>query len=204
MNIKGKNFSCNNCKGLRKKSDLYETPYSLTRLLLDRVKLQGSILEPSCGHGAIVKVLTEYSYKPKYYDLVQYNNSYQSKDFLTEKKHFDTIITNPPFSLAYQFIQHSKQICNEIFFLLPLSYLHGKQRYDNIYTDKSFPLKKIYVFTRYPMLGEKLNDNGKLNTGMIVYCWMQFTKGYTGNAEIDWIDINSYIQRKNDKKQQAI
>lgn len=35
METKGKNFSCNNT-GKRKKSDFYETPYSITRQFLER------------------------------------------------------------------------------------------------------------------------------------------------------------------------
>ena len=34
-NQKGKNFSANNCSGKRKKSDFYETQYTLTRHLLN-------------------------------------------------------------------------------------------------------------------------------------------------------------------------
>lgn len=44
--MKGKNFSTNNT-GKRKKSDFYETPYSLTWLLLEHEKLEGTILEPA-------------------------------------------------------------------------------------------------------------------------------------------------------------
>lgn len=38
--MKGKNFSTNNSSGKRKKSDFYETPYSLTRLLLKKRKIR--------------------------------------------------------------------------------------------------------------------------------------------------------------------
>ena len=50
--MKGKNYSCNNT-GKRKKSDFYETPYSLTEQLLEVEKLSGSILEPARGNGEI-------------------------------------------------------------------------------------------------------------------------------------------------------
>ena len=60
-NQKGKNFSANNCSGKRKKSDFYETPYTLTRHLLNVEDFDYSftICEPACGDGAIVKVLKE-------------------------------------------------------------------------------------------------------------------------------------------------
>lgn len=189
----GKNYSCNNITGKRKKSDFYETPYSLTRMILSRVKLNGSVLEPACGNGAIVKVLKEEGYNYVAYDI--------EKDFLTETKKYDTIITNPPFSLAQEFIEKAKQISDNFLFLLPLSYLHGKKRFDKIYMDKSYPLKRIFVFTRYPLLGEKLREDGKHNTGMMVYAWYWFERGYTGEPVIEWLDNNNYILSKVDKNE---
>lgn len=194
MSKTGKNFSANNASGKRKKSDFYETPYSITRHLLnvEDFDYKLTICEPACGDGAIVKVLQEKTNNVVFYDI--------QKNFLTETEQYDYIITNPPFSIAYEFIQKAKIVAKKKFaFLLPLSYLHGKQRYDRIYSDKEYPLKKVYVFTRYPMLGEKLREDGKYNTGMMVYAWFIFEKNYTGPSVIDWIDNNSDVLSKNDK-----
>ena len=131
---KGKNFSANNI-GQRKKSDFYETPYSITEQLLEVEDFTGSILEPACGNGAILKILKNVTG----YDI--------EKDFLTETKHYNNIITNPPFSLSFEFIIKAKEIARKkIAFLLPLSYIHGKKRFDYIYQDKEFPLARVYVF----------------------------------------------------------
>ncbi len=183
--MKGKNFSANNT-GKRKESDFYETPYSLTRLLLDSERLEGSILEPAMGNGAIGKVLNENQYSYIGYDI--------ENDFLKQSQKYSIIITNPPFSLAQQFILKAKELAQEkIIFLLPLSYLHGKKRYDQIWTDKKFPLARIYVFTRYPLLGEKLREDGKHRTGMMVYAWYVWEKGYRGEPIIKWLDNNSFV-----------
>ena len=188
---KGKNFSGNNVQGQRKKSDFYETPYSITSHLLEIEDFNKSltICEPACGAGAIVKVLEKEWQEVIAYDI--------EKNFLWETKNYDYIITNPPFSLAYEFVQKAKQIATEKFaFLLPLSYLHGKKRYDNIYMDKQYGLKKVYVFTRYPMLGESLREDGKYNTGMMVYAWYIFENHYSGLPVIDWIDNNEDVLSK--------
>lgn len=185
---KGKNYSTNN-RGSRKKSDFYETPYSLTELLLEKETMIGNILEPACGNGAIVKVLK----KNGYMNITAYD---KETDFLKETKKYDTVITNPPFSLAYEFIQKAKQVSDVFYFLLPLNYLHGKKRYDNIYSDKDFRLETIYVFTRYPLLGEPLREDGKHNTGMMVYAWYKFNKNYKEEPIIRWLDNDSYILRK--------
>ena len=192
-NQKGKNFSANNCSGKRKKSDFYETPYTLTRHLLNVEDFVYSftICEPACGDGAIVKVLKEKTNNIIAYDI--------QKNFLTETEQYEYIISNPPFSIAYEFILKAKQVAKKKFaFLLPLSYLHGKKRYDDIYCDKEYPLKKVYIFTRYPMLGEKLREDGKYNTGMMVYAWFIFEKNYEGPSTIDWIDNNIDVLSKKD------
>lgn len=184
--MKGKNFSTNNYLGKRKKSDFYETPYSLTRLLLEKEKLVGSILEPAQGNGAIVKVLKEFGYKCVFSDI--------EDNFLEQKNKYDIIITNPPFSISQQFILKAKENARKkIIFLLPLSYLHGKKRYDHIYLDKKFPLARVYIFTRYPLLGEPLRQDGKHNTGMMVYAWYVWEKEYKGEPIIRWLDNNEYV-----------
>lgn len=57
----------------------------------------------------------------------------------------------------------------------------------------------MYVYTRYPMLGEPLREDGKYNTGMMVYAWFVFEKKYDGPAVINWIDNNEDVISKNDK-----
>ena len=188
-NHKGKNFSTNNT-GKRRKSDFYETPYSLTKLLLEKEKMVGSILEPAVGGGAIGKVLNDYQYKYIGYDI--------ENDFLKQTQKYDTIITNPPYSLSAEFILKAKENARKkIIFLLPLSYLHGEKRYNEIWLDKDFPLARIYVFTRYPLLGEKLRQDGKHNTGMMVYAWYVWEKDYKGEPIIRWLDNNKFIISKN-------
>lgn len=149
--------------------------------MLENEKIEGSVLEPACGNGAISKIVGGIAYD-------------KEVDFLKESNKYDTIITNPPYSLAQDFILKAKEVANKkIIFLLPLSYLHGKKRFDTIWTDKKFPLARIYVFTRYPLLGEELREDGKHNTGMMVYAWYVFEKRYKGEPVIRWLDNNKYI-----------
>lgn len=191
--IKGKNFSCNNATGLRRKSDFYETPFSLTKLLLENEDFSkcSTILEPACGNGAIVHVLKQQGLKGS---ITAYD---REVDFFNEEKKYSCVITNPPFSLAKEFILQAKKVCTTKFaFLLPLSYLHGKQRNDLIYSDEKYPLKKVWIFTRYPLLGESLRADGKTNTGMMVYAWFIWQKRHKGEPTIGWLDNDAYILRK--------
>jgi hypothetical protein len=156
---------------------------------LEKEPLVGTVLEPACGEKAIVNVLPRCD---EYYDV--------ETDFLKETRVFGTVITNPPFSLAKEFILKAKEVAtNKVIMLLPLSYLHGKDRFDTIYQDKVFPLKRVYVFTRYPMLEDTVREDGKHKTGMMVYAWFVWDRYYWGPPYIDWLDNNDYVLRKDEK-----
>lgn len=193
MTSKGKNFSCNNT-GKRKASDFYETPYSMTEQLLniELFDLNGTTLEPACGKGAITYVLEKHGFR----QITSYD---KERDFLKEKNTFSQIITNPPFSLAFEFIQHAKLVAETKFaLLLPLSYLHGKRRLDEIYSDELFPLARVYVFCRYPLLGDALRKDGKYRTGMMVYAWFVWDKQHKSNPHILWLDNQKFVLSKKD------
>jgi len=191
---KGKNFSDNSSKGLRKKSDFYETPYSLTEQLLGNTVwyYNDETLEPACGHDAITRIL-----RKRFSHVVSYD---VETDFLKETKHYPQCITNPPFSLAKEFILKAKEVIDWRFaFLLPLSYLHGQERYElKIYEG----LESVNVFTRYPMIGEPIREDGKYHTGMMVYAWFIWTKNMISKEPvIKWIDNNDYVIRGEKKKE---
>jgi hypothetical protein len=190
----GKNFSCNNVSGKRRVADTYATPYSLTRLFLDTGVLlkEAPTLEPACGNGAITKVLSDYGFTDvKSFDLEQ------GQDFLTYSEPVSQLITNPPYSFAYEFIHHAKEIVKDRFaLLLPLSYLHGKRRFDDIWQDRDFGLRSVSVFTRYPLFGDPLREDGKHHTGMMVFAWYFWEKGYCDAPQIQWLDNNAYILKR--------
>ena len=198
-----KNFSLNN-RGQRNKSDFYQTPYSLTNELLNHEDFNYAkyVYEPACGDGAIKKIL----YERWSGGTVAGTDISTGFDFLEHLKnepdhHPNYIITNPPFSLALEFIEISKKVATEkIAMLLPLNYLHGQKRYETLWKDRCFPLKKIYVLSRYPMLTNSIRKDGKFTTGMQVYAWYIWDKTYIGEPIIDWIDINKYVLNKKDLK----
>ena len=86
---KGKNFSANNATGKRKKSDFYETPYTLTRKFLDveYFNKNSTVCEPACGGGAITRVLKEHWEDDK---VTAYD---QETNFLWETGEYDYIVT---------------------------------------------------------------------------------------------------------------
>lgn len=192
--MKGKCFSACN-RGQRKKSDFYQTPYSMTQQLLENESFNGSIFEPASGDGAIVKILKKNNYNVAENEIrkngIDFRKIILYNDFSSQN-----IITNPPFSLAFEFINISKKIYKKkIAMLLPLSYLHGQKRFDN----KIFKeLKTVYVFTRYPLLTNSIREDGKYETGMIAYAWYIWVKNFKNDPIIKWIDNNKFVLKKSD------
>ena len=148
----------------RKAQDLYETPYSMTRDLLERESFPGPVLEPAKGGGAIVRVLENWGQEVVAYDL--------ETNFLLEAGEYPSIITNPPYTYANEFIYKCKKVATKKFaLLLPLQYLNGKKRYATVFTDTEFPLGRVYVYTTQAMLGEPLREDGTYGRGMMIYAW---------------------------------
>ena len=185
----GKNFSLNSNKN-RPKSDFYQTPYSLTELLLKSESFSGNVLEPACGDGAIVKVLNDFGFETISYDI--------ETNFLNETKTYDNIITNPPYSLAKEFILKAFEVSkSKIAMLLPLNYLHGIERFQSIYSLKK--LETVYVFTRYPLLEQTIRSDGKFKTGMMVYAWYIWNLSFSGYPTIKWLNNNNFVIKNSGK-----
>ena len=103
---KGKCFSAVN-RGQRKASDFYQTPGTITRHLLNIEPFHGSILEPAAGDGAIVRELSK-KYSNIHANDIRDNNELDFLHFPEDIK-FANIIMNPPFSLAFEFIEKAKK-----------------------------------------------------------------------------------------------
>ena len=175
----------------RPKLDFYPTPAYVTEALLEVEKFDYNIWEPACGDGAMTRVLEADNRRVFSSDIFDYGTSYIIKDFLSYDEYprgkynfpFDTIITNPPFKLAIEFLQHGLSLgAKKIALFLKLTFLEGQKR--TLILEQT-PLKNIYVFRKRVTLtrnGEKMR-----NSGMIAFAWYVWEVGYDGKPIINWI-----------------
>lgn len=172
----------------RAEADFYPTPPETTEELLKREDFQGSIWECASGDGSMTKVLKQH-FKNVFSSDIREDESIEGikgLDFLNSDKKFDNIITNPPYKYAKEFVLKAKKSANKkIALLLKLVFLEGIGRYE-MFQDKDFPLKKIYVFCRR----QKIYADGKIgkNSGLIAYAWFVWEKNYSGAPTISWIN----------------
>jgi len=188
----------------RNKNDSYITPYSMIQQLLDVEVLDknGTILEPCCSiHRSIPTILI----KNGFTNITENIYEETEKSFLDfdETIQYDYIISNTPYGNKnfINFVNKAKKIAKKkVILLYPLNCLNGVERYNKVYNDEEYKLARLYQFIRYPMLEDTIREDGKYKTGMSIYAWYIWEKGYTGKAEINWIDNNKYILNSKDKK----
>lgn len=168
-------------------NDLYDTPTFVVEELLKREVFIGNIWEPACGHGNISNTLKQFLKNNIIYsDLNNYGLGNESIDFLKyDGVPQDNIITNPPYSLALDFVLQAKNYSKcKIAMLLRTLFLEGKNRY-YMFNDREFPLKSVYQFSRRVNMTHT-EQHGKRN-GIIAFAWFVWDKEYKGKPTIDWI-----------------
>lgn len=180
----------------RAEADFYPTPESTTKALLDRENFEGTIWECASGDGAMVKAIEQYTenlvlasdiredtWGFSNIDFLKVENIKDCKFFIENNP--ENIITNPPYRYAKEFVLQAKKIATKkVAMLMKLVFLEGIGRYE-MFQDKEFPLKKVYVFCKR----QKIYANGKIgkNSGLIAYAWFVWDKNHKGEPIIEWI-----------------
>lgn len=128
-------------KHLRKPSDAYPTPPEGTQSIVNLFPLMGIkpgavIGEPCCGRGDLALVLEANGYKVKASDIRDTGYGDPFVDFLTidprtddEPYDVDAIVTNPPFTLADDFINHAVNVleCPIVILLLKTNFFNSRR-----------------------------------------------------------------------------
>ena len=145
---------------------------------------------PQWGGGSIASVLVDHDYKVQSMDIVDrgYTGT-EVRDFLAitqdDLNFSPDIITNPPYALAKEFVEHALDISMDsvkVAMFLKIQFLESKKRYELF---KKYPPKKIYVFVNRVNCG-KNGIFGK-ESSAVCYAWFVWEKGYNGLPQVDWI-----------------
>ncbi len=171
-------MSATNRGSKRVEADFYPTPVDVVEHFLNNHKLNdGAILEQSAGNGNFIQAIRNKGYTNVIVanELREDENANLHKsganfvyhtDFLNEtipNHDVRTVITNPPYSLAREFVERSKELYPnaEIIMLLRLAFLESKGRYE--FWQRN-PVSKLYILSKRPSF-----INGK--TDATAYAW---------------------------------
>lgn len=167
--------------------DYYPTPDGATNALInhpDCLFRSNQVWEPACGDGAISKILTARGYHVKSSDLYDRGYGDPGVDFLFNWDPWEGVImTNPPFNLAEQFLEHALILgSRQVFLLLKLQFLEGARRSLQL---ESSPLARVYVFRK--RLTMTRNGEKQTGSGMMAFAWFEWVRGWKENPMIRWL-----------------
>jgi methylase of polypeptide subunit release factors len=193
----------NHCADEREAVDFYSTDPECVRDLISRESFQHSILEPCCGNGNIAKELTDIGFDVTATDLYDHGYGTTGVDCFDYTNIDQDIITNPPYSLTTEFIEHminELKSGHKMALFLKLQVLEGQARYQKIFSQGK--LRRVYVYVNRVACYKnderyQKNDDGSLildkagNPKKIgsaaCYAWFIFDSDYSGYPEIRWI-----------------
>ena len=157
--VKGKNGTVD--------TDKVYTPENIAKLIINKFNLSGKVLDPFKGQGAFYNSYPE-TVKKDWCEIDE------GKDFFEYKEHVDWIVSNPPYSIYDEVMNHSFEIADNIVYLVPL----------NKIVSSLGRVKKIQEFGGVPYI----YIIGASRCGFpfgFPCCAIYVKRGYTGETKIE-------------------
>ena len=142
-------MSATNRGSVRNEYDFYPTPLKSFTPLLKYLQKEREYYEPACGDNRLVNELIKNQF------IASGNDIQNGVDYLEDNTYRDVIITNPPFSLAFKFIQHARLHSKTTYMLLRLNFLGSKMRKE--WFSENEP-SSLYVLSERPSFTGKGTD----------------------------------------------
>lgn len=178
-------LACNNRSKDTPEFDYYATDPIAVEKLLSVHNFRHYVWEPCCGEGHISKVLNAHGYNVWNSDIVDRGCNDETIDFLKIiDKSADDIITNPPYKLGVNFVEHALNISEngvQIALLLKVTFMCSKGRAKFF---EENPPKFIYVFSDRIECAKNGHFEGKRG---VDYAWYIWQKGWHGDTTLRWI-----------------
>jgi hypothetical protein len=170
--------------------DCYPTPPVAVHALLRVEPLPRVIWEPANGFGAITGVLRRAGHRVYASDLGDYGcpDADHGIDFLRQRTvpyGVQAVVTNPPFKLAEEFVQHALALgVPMVVMLLRLAFLESERRSPILDSGR---LTRVHVFkNRLPMM-HRHGWEGQKASSAIAFAWFCWDADHHGPAELDRI-----------------
>lgn len=129
-------MSCKNRGTTSDPKDFYPTDRKAIAAIIPHLPRDVQYWEPCAGDGRIVQMLEESGRQNAYgadlYPQSDVGRFYlpQPVDYIKDEAQRDFVLTNPPFSVAFEMCQHALTHSREFMFLLRLSFLESDERGD--------------------------------------------------------------------------
>lgn len=180
----------------RVENDFYATdPKAVEQLFEKEFFGEGDYLEPCVGQGHISNKIKQLVPNSNVDSIDLVDRGYPDVivlDFLAYEttKHYDYIISNPPYSLAKEFTEKGLSLLKpkgKMALFLKIQFLEGEKRRKLF---EETPPKYIYVFTKRMATfnnGSEVDEKGKRWATTMCHAWFVWEKGFNGETVVRWI-----------------
>ena len=163
-------MSATNRGAVRNPRDFYATPEAAFKPLLPYLPVYRRFYEPACGDGRLVRWLRDSGRECDGADLEPQDPAFPIRDFLKDTTPREFVITNPPFSIAEEFLKHALEFSPEVLFLLRLNFLGSVRRHELLNRQ---PPAAMFVLSKRPSFTGR-------GTDACEYAWIYWGKRFEG------------------------
>jgi hypothetical protein len=186
----------------RDPDDYYVEEEWCARRLFAVEKFEGTIVDPFCGSGRIVRAAIDAGYDARGYDArarsdyVLVVQDFGSDQWWPSHRPVHNIVGNPPFDRCGWKVQHEfirlalERAERKAAFILPANFDCAEK---NATFLEQAPYRKKLILTPRPSMppGRVIEAGGEAGGGKKDFAWYIFLKGYDGKPEAGWLRRNA-------------
>jgi len=170
----------------RADGDHYVEPSWCSARLFDEEEFIGTIQDPACGFGTIVKSAVAAGHAAFGTDIADRGFAGQRRtgDFLEQRSRVANVVTNAPFNVARQFALHALELATgKVAMIFPTARLNAA------HWIAGTPLRRIWLLSPRPSMppGHVIASGGKVGGGKMDFCWLVWERGYRGLPDLAWL-----------------
>lgn len=180
----------NHTKDEREEHDFYATDPIAAEKLLQNETFSHDIWECACGCKHLSNVFEKRGFNVRSSDIIDRGGNEVYNFLSIDNTDWNgDIITNPPYSLALEFIERAINIVHEghkVAMFLRLLFLEGKRRGEFF---RLHPPARVIVSSERILCAKNGDFDKMLKNGgsAVAYAWFIWVKGYKGETKLSWI-----------------
>ena len=187
--------SANRASKFRPADDHYNTPRIASVPFVRAAAIPDLVWEPACGEGALSAVLEEHGHQVISTTLTDRGYGEVLQDFLlTDTLRAPAIVTNPPFSLVDDFVEHGLSLGAEYLAIFTRTkFLEGAARYGRIHSQRRFSVMYQFIERIKFFAGDTaVADQPGWNTE--AFAWFVWIKGWRREPVVRWLNRGDGLQ----------